>query len=971
MEECPIEISLLILQYLSHQDIVSLCGVNNHWFKMQSDDRLWRIKCEEFKFPYNKNTAYQDFQENYVKYRHCISEYKDMRVTTTRLKSWLDRNGLKNIIKTLLPPAPYEILDGIDMQSSLGQLCMFYHLFSRGQANGPGLFGSYLVYNDFNTILLASIKTVNNFTFFGKSVLGRPSYLLQTSLAEPNYDSTFLYASGHSFFNQGDFKSFINKYVEDLENGRFNVEEGCISRFPNYGPTTAVGEICSGLRVSCSSIPSLDSPELVYYYRISIEFFPELSKYKTCQLKKRDWLLTFKSGKQETVSGEGVIGKFPKFSGKLRYPFGVAVSVDASSRVFTISNTCLHGGLFARYLSTIYRKQIQFLQISMFKNQKAADVYKKISSIPIYSGITQSKETANSLFITATLAGKDFTRASKISSIQNITYDFSAKKATIGFPSEVPESNGLSSISPSGNLQAILKTIGEERYVEIAGTTRKSIKVTKSHGPFYNDDYFGCINWSEDGSKVVYVAEESKPTEDNQYEYLYDPGEGYTGKRTATAVVVDLLTDNVTVLKLPFFGISQPLFAANALYFVGVELQPVQLGIKYCANRYTALYKSNLDGSDLKRLTKDGVNAKYPLLTPDGKSLVYLSNPTLGPHDSCCQLLSLDIETETESVVVPYVDEAKVEFNGLFALRLKPNCWIKYENHTILLVNATQKCRNVILAVDISTKTVMNLTLGLESWNLFGTTPTVPLTFDHYFIPGETVETNEVIIVKGENGLFEGKSPLIVMPHGGPHSANTTDFNSTYAFANLSALIGQIGTLDIHDVHSAAVWAKATQGVDQENVYLFGGSHGGFISAHLVTRYPDFYKASCMRNPVVNVGAMVSNSDIPDWCFAEAALPFDPRSMDPLSPEHYKIMYEASPVSHLKDKVSPVLMMLGEGDRRVPPSQGLRFVETLKGKGFDAHTLMFPKVGHALDTFEAQRYGFEACVAFYLKYYSP
>ncbi|KAJ3270617.1 hypothetical protein HDV01_007551 [Terramyces sp. JEL0728] len=662
----------------------------------------------------------------------------------------------------------------------------------------------------------------------------------------------------------------------------------------------------------------------------------------------------------------------------------------------------------------------------MFKNEKAADIYKKISTIPVYSGVIQVRETKNALFISATLAGKDNARASKISSLQSVVYDLSTNETTIGFPSEIPESNGLNAISPSGKLQAILKTFGEERYVEITGAYKRSIKVTKSHGPFYNDDYFGCINWSDDESKIVYVAEELKPTEDAQYEYLYDPGEGYTGKRTACPVVIDLLQENITVLKMPFFGVSQPLFASNSLYFVGVESEPVQLGIKYCANRRTGLYKCDLEGKDIVRLSKEGVNAKYPLLTPDGKSLAYLCNPILGPHDSCCQLISLDLASEVESVIVPYVEDPTTEFTGLFSLKLKPKSWIVYENHTILLINAIQRCRTVILAVDLSTNTVMNLNLGLESWNLLCTTPSgriiaaksspsdpsslmmlnygidkewttiddsiekLPIAFDHFPIPGETVNTNEVIVIKGDQGLFE-KSPLIVLPHGGPHSANTTDFNSTVAsFAMLGFtcmlvnytgstgygnkpihdLIGQIGTLDINDVHSAAIWAKDTQNVDPENVYLFGGSHGGFISAHLVARFPDFYKAACTRNPVVNVGAMVSNSDIPDWCFAEAGLPFDSKMMNPLSPEEYKIMFDASPVAHIRDKVSPILMMLGEGDRRVPPSQGLRFVETLKGKGFDAHTLMFPKVGHALDTFEAQRYGFEASVAFFLKYHS-
>lgn len=46
---------------------------------------------------------------------------------------------------------------------------------------------------------------------------------------------------------------------------------------------------------------------------------------------------------------------------------------------------------------------------------------------------------------------------------------------------------------------------------------------------------------------------------------------------------------------------------------------------------------------------------------------------------------------------------------------------------------------------------------------------------------------------------------------------------------------------------------------------LMGGSHGGFIAAHLSARHPDEYDAVVMRNPVVDLPSMLYASDIPDW----------------------------------------------------------------------------------------------------------
>ncbi|EGF77642.1 hypothetical protein BATDEDRAFT_35968 [Batrachochytrium dendrobatidis JAM81] len=236
----------------------------------------------------------------------------------------------------------------------------------------------------------------------------------------------------------------------------------------------------------------------------------------------------------------------------------------------------------------------------------------------------------------------------------------------------------------------------------------------------------------------------------------------------------------------------------------------------------------------------------------------------------------------------------------------------------------------------------------------------------------------------------DGGAPLVVMPHGGPHGVISTGYSLylsllvSFGFAvaqvNYSGstgygddfvqdVVGRIGELDLADVNAAAYWASTLPGINKKKVSLFGGSHGGFITAHLLGFEPDFYKAGVLRNPVINIGAMVATTDISDWCFAEAGLAFDQSKPHLVTPQEYEFMFRHSPASVVHKIKSPVLLMLGAGDRRVPPSEGLRWSQYLRGAGKDISVIMFPSVGHALDSFEAERYGFDAYWSFLLKHF--
>ena len=130
--------------------------------------------------------------------------------------------------------------------------------------------------------------------------------------------------------------------------------------------------------------------------------------------------------------------------------------------------------------------------------------------------------------------------------------------------------------------------------------------------------------------------------------------------------------------------------------------------------------------------------------------------------------------------------------------------------------------------------------------------------------------------------------PLLVFPHGGPHGANNTAFAQQIAFYTvvgfsvllinyrgstgfgqeaLATLPGKCGTQDVSDCLAAVELVCSRTGkqrvCDRANIHVQGGSHGGFLTTHLIGQAPLLFQTAVARNPVCNIASMISTSDIP------------------------------------------------------------------------------------------------------------
>ena len=195
-------------------------------------------------------------------------------------------------------------------------------------------------------------------------------------------------------------------------------------------------------------------------------------------------------------------------------------------------------------------------------------------------------------------------------------------------------------------------------------------------------------------------------------------------------------------------------------------------------------------------------------------------------------------------------------------------------------------------------------------------------------------------IVKPPNFDSNKKYPLVLRIHGGPHSMYHVGFNynfqlhaaqdqvvlytnprgSTgygYDFAN--AIQNAYPGNDYDDIMYGVDEVISKGYIDENRMYVYGGSGGGVLTSWIVGK-TDRFAAASVNYPVTNWFSFVGTTDGATWYYNFKNYPWEDPS------EHIK----RSPLMYVANVKTPTMLMCGEEDLRTPISQTEEYYQALK-----------------------------------------
>jgi dipeptidyl aminopeptidase/acylaminoacyl peptidase len=522
-----------------------------------------------------------------------------------------------------------------------------------------------------------------------------------------------------------------------------------------------------------------------------------------------------------------------------------------------------------------------------------------------------------------------------------------------GEPTQVtqfPQDVGSFRVSPKGDKLALSMEVGPEK------------KAGKQSGMTFDRTFIRHWDtWSEgsrshlfvantDGSSLIDVSQPldadvpSKPFGGDE-EYSFTPDGMRLVFTARVAGKTEAWSTNFDLFEVPVDGAGDPknLTAENQAW----DTQPVFLpngDLAYLAmerptfeaDRYQVMLRDARTGTT-RALTKSWDRSVDRLgITADGRTLL-ASTDDLGQH----ALYAIDLKNGSPRRLVStgQVDSYSPTKNAIviaLASLAAPN------DLFLASMRASEPRRLTSVNRDV---------LGARAVN----------EYEQFTFAGWNGEPVHGYVMKPFGFTAGAKFPVAYLIHGGPQ----VSFQNQWSYRwNAQAFAGRGYGVVFIDYHGSPGYGQAfTDSISQdwggkpledlqkglaaalqkypwldgEKVCAAGASYGGFMTNWIAGNWPDRFKCLVTHDGIFDQRSMYYSTEelwFPEWDFGGSY--FD-------KPELYE---KFNPANHVKQWQTPMLVIHGELDYRVPDAQGIAAFTALQRRGIESRLVIFPNENH-------------------------